>query len=291
MTGMPLAPLLPWNDRAGRFSKLRAFAFTAALLPGAWVVAALMAGRFDAEPFEQATHLTGTWTLYFLLASLALSPLRRIIASPRLIGIRRLLGLTAFGYAAAHLTLFVLDQNGDAVRVVTEIASRIYLTIGFVALVGLAVLAATSFDVAIRRLGRRWRQLHAFVYPIAALGLLHFFMQSKIDVSEPVLLAGVFVALMLHRVMGGVIKSAGAVVGTLVIAVLAGLAAAGIEVAWYASMSGVPALRVFLSNFDFGYEIRPMWLVMAIAALPVPVLMAKGLLQRLRVGRSASAAA
>ena len=82
-----LSDLVPWTDRRGRFSALRAVTFAAALLPAVLVADALVDGRFDAEPFKQATHLTGTWTLYFLLASLAVTPLKRLLAWPRLAGI------------------------------------------------------------------------------------------------------------------------------------------------------------------------------------------------------------
>src|SRR3546814_14972953 len=113
--------------------------------------------------------------------------------------IRRLLGVTAFAYVAGPRLLYILSLDGNVVRAASEIASRIYLTIGFTAVLGLALLAATSFDGAIRRLRRNWKRLHKLVYPLTALGLLHFYMQSKVDVSEPVLLSGIFVGLQIGR--------------------------------------------------------------------------------------------
>lgn len=264
---MPLHDLLPWADRRGRFSSLRAVTFAVAVLPSALVVLALLDGSFDAEPYKQATHLTGTWTLYFLLASLAVTPLKRLLAWPRLAGIRRMLGLTAFAYAAAHLILYVLDQ-GSVARAAGEIVSRIYLTIGFVAVVGLAVLAATSFDAAIKRLGPNWQRLHRAAYVVTALGLFHFFLQSKIDVSEPVLLTGVFVALMLHRATARLPVRRDGILTVLGVALVAGLAAALAEAGWYWAASGVDAGRVLAANLDFAYSVRPMWWVMAIAAAP-----------------------
>ena len=285
---MPIERLLPWTDRTGRFSWPRAAALAAAVSPGLWLGHAFFAGQLAAEPFKQTTHLTGAWTLYFLLASLAVTPLRRLLAWPGLIGIRRILGVTAFGYAAAHLALYVLDHNGDLLRVAGEIASRVYLTIGFAAVLGLAVLAATSFDAAIRRLGRNWKRLHWIVYPLTALGLAHFFLQSRSDVSEPVLLSAVFFGLLLHRSR----RLPRGMAGVVAAALLAGLAVAGIEFAWYATMSGIPAGRVLAANLDFGFRIAPMWLALAICAGPLPAMLARRAMsgfREARLGRSEQA--
>jgi sulfoxide reductase heme-binding subunit YedZ len=279
---MRLNDLVPWNDRAGRFSPLHGLAFTVAVLPALWIAQAFLTGALGAEPLKTATHLTGTWTLYFVLASLAVTPLKSLLSWPRLIAIRRLLGVSAFGYIAAHFALYVLDQDGNLAKVASEIFSRVYLLIGFVALTGLAVLAATSFDAAMRRLRKNWKRLHRAIYVVTALGLLHFFMQSKTDVSQAVLLTGVFVALMLHRLRAVPATP----LGILAVAVLAGLGAAGIEFAWYAAASGVPAERVLLSNLDFSYQIRPMWIVMALAALPLPLQLLRWLRKRLQAARS-----
>ncbi len=265
--------LVPWLDRAGRFSFLRAITVAVAIMPSVWIAYALVADRLNAEPLKAATHLTGTWTLYFLLASLAATPLRRLLAWPRIVDIRRMLGLTAFGYAATHLTLYAVDQSGDMLKVASEIVSRFYLTIGFVAVLGLSILAVTSFDAAIRRLGRNWKRLHSAAYLFTALGLLHYFLQSKVDVSRPVLLTGIFVGLMLYRVFDRPPIRLPAIPSILTVTLLAGLATAMIEYAWYALMTGIPAERVLLSNLDFSYRIAPMWLVMAICAAPLPLVL------------------
>jgi sulfoxide reductase heme-binding subunit YedZ len=275
---MQKSDLIPWRDRAGRFSPLRATAFAAAVLPSAWVVLALFTGRLDAEPLKHATHLTGTWALYFLLAPLAVTPLKGLLGWSRLIGIRRLLGLAAFAYLAAHLGLYVWYQSGDLAKVAGEIASRIYLTIGFVALSGFALLAATSFDAAIRRLRRNWKRLHRAVYPLTALGLLHFFMQSKSDVSEAVLLTGIFIALLLHRIA----TPRAAALRVALVAIAAGLAAAALEYTWYAAMTGLPAERILLANLDLSSQVRPAWAVMAICAAPLAVIAARAVARQAR---------
>lgn len=274
-----LTPHLPWTNRRGRLDGLRLVAFVAVLAPAAWIFAELLTAPMAAEPVEQALHRAGDWTLYILLATLAVTPLKRLLGWARLATARRMLGVSVFAFAAAHLLLYAMDQAWDLAHVAREIVSRFYLTIGLVALVGFAVLAATSFDGAMRRLKRNWKRLHAMVYPLAALGLVHFFLQTRLDVSEPVLLSGLFVGLMLHRVPA--LLRLPSSVAIIAIAVVSGLAAAGIEYAWYATMTGIPAERVLASNLDFGFGLRPMWQVMLAMAMPLPVRLVRTLTPRI----------
>ena len=137
-----------------------------------------------------------------IVLSLAVTPARRLFNAPKLINMRRTLGVTAFCYAVLHLTLYVVQEKYDLVKVASEIVLRIYLTIGFVALIGLIALAATSTDGMIKRLGgARWNRLHKLVYPIAILGIIHFLMQTKLDISESVMVAGFLFWLLGYRLM------------------------------------------------------------------------------------------
>lgn len=267
---MTIDDLTPWKDRAGRFSALRAATFALLAAPALWLLALLALGWIGPEPEKAATHFTGEWTLYFLLAALAVSPLRAQLGYGRLIGLRRMIGLFAFGFIAAHFGLYILYMNGDLLKVATEVVNRVYLTIGFAALLGLAALAATSFDRAIRRMGANWRRLHALVYPLTALGLLHYFMQSKLDVSQPALLAGIFCGLMLLRLRR--LKAAPPALVLLLAALLAGVSAAGLEAAWHAGMTGAPWRRILLANLDFSFEVRPPWIAAAIMVAPILLL-------------------
>ncbi|MGU3537438.1 sulfite oxidase heme-binding subunit YedZ [Methylobacterium sp. A54F] len=260
---------LPWLDRAGRLSWLKLATFLAALAPGLYLAAAYRLDALGAKPITALLHGTGEWTVRFLLASLAVTPLRRIANLPKLINLRRMLGLTALAYALIHLVLYVVDQNFVLTKVVSEIALRIYLTIGFVALLGLAVLGATSTDGAIRRMGPAWNRLHRLVYPIAVLGLIHYFLQAKIDVTDPVFWTGLFLLLMGWRLMQrrGVPSTPLPLLG---LAVAAALLTAGIEAAWYGLKSGIPADLVLGANLDFSGVIRPAWWVLA-AGLLLPL--------------------
>lgn len=288
---MPALPAIsaPWRDRAGRVSGLKLATFLFALAPGLWLAGAYAADALGAKPITALLHGTGEWAVRFLLLSLAVSPLRRIANYPKLILVRRMLGLTVLAYALIHLGLYVVDQNFILSKVVSEIVSRIYLTIGFVALLGLVVLGVTSTDGMIRRLGKAWPRLHKAVYAIAVLGLVHYFLQAKIDVTDPVFWSGLFLVLMGWRAMQRYRVPMNPLSLT-VLALAAGLATAGLEAAWYGLASGVPASAVLAANLDFSYTVRPAWWVAGIG-LALPVLnLVRGQIDRRGKVQSATAA-
>ena len=264
--------MYPWLDRSGQLSRLKLSVFIGVLLPGLWAAfiwssgtpAAPGALASSAMPVTAALHLIGLWSVRFLLITLAITPLRRIGAWPRAVTLRRMLGVSAFFYAATHLVLYIVQQNFRLGFVVTEIVLRIYLTIGFVTLVGLLVLAVTSTDRAMRQLGgKRWQRLHYLVYPLTALGLAHFFMQSKINVGEPVLMSGLFIWLMLYRAAyrwngerGLSLLQLGFLAAGSATLTLAG------EALWYQLATGIGAERILAATFDFRH-VRPAWWVLA----------------------------
>lgn len=257
------AAIFPWNDRAGRFSPLKAAVLVACALPMAILGAMALAGMLGSKPLTYAIHDTGDWAVRILLISLLVTPLRTIASWPQLIAVRRMLGLTALAYVLAHLALYVVEQRYDMFKVASEIVLRFYLTIGFVALIGLVSLGVTSTDGMIRRLGSaRWNRLHAAVYAITVLALTHFFIQSKLDVTQAVLMSGFFIWLMAFRALRkrGIGVTALSLTG---IAAVAAVLTALLEAAWYAGMTGVAASRVLEANLDFSFTIRPAWWVLA----------------------------
>ena len=264
--------MTPWTDRSGKFSPLKAVVLAGACLPALWLVWQALSGALapatplgplGARPITEAIHQTGDWAIRFLWLSLAVTPLRRIANWPKLILVRRMLGVTALCYALTHLTLYTVDLKLDLLRVVSEIALRFYLTIGFVALLGLIALGSTSTDAAIKRLGRNWNRLHKIVYVIGVLAAFHFFIQSKADVYEPTLMAGFFLLLMLYRLAHWRGFALTSPVVLAAIAVLAALGTAAIEYAWYGIATGVPPGRVLAANLQFSFSIRPAWWVLA----------------------------
>ena len=153
------------------------------------------------RPVTTATHATGDWAVICLMLSLAMTPARALFDWMPLIHIRRRIGVAAACYAGAHFLIYVLDQKWNLIVVATEIAKRFYLTIGFVALLSLVVLAITSTDGWQKRLRRNWKRLHWLIYPAAFIALVHFFIQSKVKIGEPAFAAGLFTWLMLWRVL------------------------------------------------------------------------------------------
>ena len=139
----------------------------------------------------------GKTALNLLLLTLAVTPLRQLLKAPQLLRLRRLLGLFAFFYAALHFAAYVvLELQFDFPMLGEDIARRPYITIGFVAVLLLAALAATSTQRAMRRLGRRWQALHRAIYPAAVLAVWHYAWQVKADLREPLIYGLVLAALL-----------------------------------------------------------------------------------------------
>jgi len=161
-------------------------------------------GELGANPIEFITHSTGFWTLTFLCLTLTVTPLRRLTGWQWLIRLRRMLGLFAFFYAFSHLTTYVwFDQWFSIEDIVKDIWKRPFITVGFAAFLLLVPLAVTSTNRMMKRLGRRWSQLHRLVYPIILLGVVHFWWlkQDKNDLSEPFIFSGIVAVLLLFRVV------------------------------------------------------------------------------------------
>lgn len=261
-----------WRDRRGRISALRIATLLFLLLPLAKAV--IEAGDIvhGARPLNEMIHRAGFWALVFLGVTLAVTPFRRIFRYGNLIDVRRMLGVGTFCYIAAHLALFFADQSYDVGKFIHEITHRVYLIIGAIAWLGLATLAATSTDGMVRRLGGlRWRRLHQAIYAIALLALIHYFQQTKADVTVPTFAAGLFLWLIAYRVLAwwqdsselSTLSLFGLAIGVSVATFLG--EAIGIAIAFHVS-----PMRVLGTIFDFDAGIRPGWRVLA-AGLAVTV--------------------
>lgn len=258
----------PWYDYSRRLSPLKLAIFVGLFLPAIWVAAAFSLGWLGARPLNEAIHQIGLWTIRLIFAALAVTPLRQIWQWPRLILVRRMIGVGAFAYALCHFSLYWVDQAFDVVKIATEIAVRIYLTIGFAALCGLAALAATSTDAMVRRLGRRWQTLHRLVYAIALLAVVHFCMQSKLDLWEPTIMAGIYAWLMGYRLLLRTVGVRGRLTlpWTVPLALTAPLLTAAGETLYFWLAYGAPPMRVLEANFSLQTGIRPAVIVLALAA-------------------------
>ncbi|MEX0691717.1 MAG: protein-methionine-sulfoxide reductase heme-binding subunit MsrQ, partial [Gemmatimonadales bacterium] len=173
----------------------------AGLVPAARILRDWLMGRFT-DPVDEITLRTGWWALFFLTATLAISPVRRITGWNALIRQRRTLGLLAFTYATLHFsTYIVLDQFFGWSFILEDIAERPYITVGFTAWLLLLPMALTSTRGWIRRLGKRWIALHALIYLIAGLAVLHFSWLVKADLREPTIFGLVLAALLAVRLL------------------------------------------------------------------------------------------
>ena len=171
----------------------------AVCLPGVFALGAFVSDLllhtrwFGSNPIKEGEHFLGDWTLRFLVATLAITPLRRLTGWVWLTRHRRTLGLTAFSYLMAHwLTYALLDIQLDWHDLVRDLIKRPYIMIGMAGLVMMLPLAITSTQRMMRRLGRRWGLLHRLVYVIPIAGVIHFWMSVKKDISEPLLYAVIF---------------------------------------------------------------------------------------------------
>jgi sulfoxide reductase heme-binding subunit YedZ len=175
--------------------------YLVAVLPFAWVVLALAAGRVDGDQVKFIQHVTGTTVLVSLFVTLAVTPLRRLTGWNEVIRTRRLIGLTAFWYALLHLlTYIVFDQSLSPADIAEDVAEHPWVLVGFTSFLLLIPLAVTSTNAWVRRLGgERWQRLHRLVYAAALGGVLHFLWLVKRDVRTPLYFAAVLAVLFIAR--------------------------------------------------------------------------------------------
>jgi len=165
-----------------------------------------------ANPIEKITHATGDWTIRFLLITVSVTPLRKLLGVPALIKFRRMLGLFAFFYACLHFTTYIwLDKFFNLHEMLVDIAKRKFITVGFTAFVLLIPLALTSTAGSIRRLGgKRWQALHRLIYASAIAGVIHYLWLVKADIRKPLIYGAILAILMSYRLVvwiGPVLKT------------------------------------------------------------------------------------
>ena len=269
---------VPWRDRHGGFLRFKAAVLALMPIPGLLWAFWWIHGDLSARALNDVIHGIGSWTVRWLMISLAITPFARIVEWPRLLTVRRMVGVTAMTYALAHFLLYVVDQKFNPLTVVSEIVLRFYLTIGFVALCGLIALGWTSTDAAMKRMGKRWKRLHRLVYPIGVLALLHFFIQTKANVGEPVFVAGLFLWMMLWRALPMAQRTA---VWTFYALVpVSAVLTAVVEFTWYGIATKIPPLRILYANWNERFFPRPAHEVAAAALLVAIVVTARRLWAR-----------
>ena len=256
---------VPWFDYSGRFSPFKTAVFVALFVPGLYTVIMFALDRLGARPVTEAIHEFGDWTIRLIFISLVISPARIVLQWPRLLDVRRMIGVAACIYVLIHFLLYIGDESFNLAVVASEIMVRIYLTIGITALTGLCVLAVTSTDGWQRRLGaRRWQKLHRIIYFIGVLAVIHFCLQSKLDEWEPSVMAGIFVWLMACRAVSwrqgrGKLPLWSVASLSLATAVLTAIC----EAAYFWLAMGAPFDLVLQANLSLETGLRPSWVVFA----------------------------
>lgn len=198
---MPPSAQAPWPRRflLGA-DPIRRAIYIIGMLPAVWYFYLGLTDQLGADPQNALERVLGLWALRFLIASLAITPLRRL-GGPNLIRYRRTIGLLAFYYATLHLTVYlVLDQGLNGSAIWADIVKRPYITVGMLAFTILVPLAITSNNAMIRRLGgTAWQRLHRLVYVAAVAGAIHFLWLVKSWTFEPLFYATAVTLLLLFR--------------------------------------------------------------------------------------------
>ena len=176
--------------------------FLACLMPLALLGWKAYNNALGANPIEVITHATGDWTLRFLLITLAVTPIRKLIGVLWLIRYRRMFGLFAFFYGTLHfLTYIWLDKFFDVHEMLHDVAKRRFITVGFTGFVLLIPLALTSTKGWIRRLGgKRWQALHRLIYFSAIAGVIHYWWLVKADIRDPLKYGAILAVLLGYRI-------------------------------------------------------------------------------------------
>lgn len=183
---------------------LKAAIWAVGLGPVIWLTVGFFQDDLGANPIQKIILVEGRWTIVFLLAALAITPIRRLTSWNRVVQVRRLLGLFAFFHASLHFLVYAgLDQTFMLPWIVEDVVERPWITVGFTSLVLMIPLAVTSTKGWIRRLGRRWQRLHRLAYVAAGLGVLHFFWKVKADTFWPLIAALILAALFAVRLWYG----------------------------------------------------------------------------------------
>jgi sulfoxide reductase heme-binding subunit YedZ len=269
---------VPWRDRHGRFLKFKAAVLALTPIPGLFWAFWWIHGDLSGRAVNDVIHGTGSWAVRWVMIALAITPLARILEWPRLLTVRRMVGVTALAYASIHLSLYIVDQKFNLLTVATEIATRFYLTIGFVALSGLIALGVTSTDAAMKRMGKRWKQMHRLAYPIGALAVLHFYIQTKANVGQPVFVSGLFVWLMLWRLLPMAWRTA--LPSFYALVPISAVLTAAMEFAWYGLATKIDPFRILNANWSERFFPRPAHEVAAAALLVALVVTGRRLWSR-----------
>ena len=182
--------------------------FTIGLAPLTWLVTALTCDSIygtmlmSVDPVQKLNRELGDWALIFLMVTLSVGPLSKILKRKNLIALRRMLGLLTYFYAVLHLTSYIIiDLQLDWHEFVKDVTKRNFIILGMTSVVLLTPLALTSNNISLKILGSKsWKKLHYLVYPAAIIAIIHFFMMIRADYHRPIIYASLLFALLIYRI-------------------------------------------------------------------------------------------
>ena len=258
--------ICPWQDRDRSFSWLKAGTFALMFAPAIWLVRQVATGEFGPVPLGGMTYWSGLWATALLLAALAVTPAQKILGWWQLINVRRMIGVTALVYALAHILIYFALRFWNFANIAHEMATRVSLIIASFATIGLIALGATSLDAVIARMGAKgWRRLHAAIYLIAALALIHYLL-SPDTYPEQFLLTGMFFWLMVWRML----ERRGLGTDPRALAALAVVAAsftALFEPLWVWALHGYDPMFTLRNDFTLDLGVPPAWEILGLGLL------------------------
>ena len=154
------------------------------------------------DPVQKLNRELGDWALIFLMVTLSVGPLSKILKRKNLIALRRMLGLLTYFYAVLHLTSYIIiDLQLDWHEFVKDVTKRNFIILGMTSVVLLTPLALTSNNISLKILGSKsWKKLHYLVYPAAIIAIIHFFMMIRADYHRPIMYASLLLALLIYRI-------------------------------------------------------------------------------------------
>lgn len=182
--------------------------FIIGLAPLTWLVTALTCDSIygtilmSVDPVQKLNRELGDWALIFLMVTLSVGPLSKILKRKKLIALRRMLGLLTYFYAVLHLTSYIIiDLQLDWHEFVKDVTKRNFIILGMTSVVLLTPLALTSNNISLKILGSKsWKKLHYLVYPAAIIAIIHFFMMIRADYHRPIIYASLLFALLIYRI-------------------------------------------------------------------------------------------
>jgi sulfoxide reductase heme-binding subunit YedZ len=256
----------PWQERNRRFSWLKASTFALMFGPAIWLVHQVVSGRFQPLPLAGMTYWSGVWATAILLLALAITPAITILHWSRLLIVRRMIGVTALVYTIAHTIIYFALRFWDFAFIANEMMTRTSLIVASVSTIGLIALGVTSLDAAVQRMGAKgWQRLHNAVYVLTALALIHFLLSPGIY-SEQYLMSGMFLWLMVWRVLNR--RGHGTDVRALaVLAVASCLFTAFLEAGWIWLYQGYEPSGTLGSNFNLDLGLSAAWEMLLLGLL------------------------